>query len=248
MSKQQHQATSPLFANSQQAIASRFWIGTLSAAIMTSCVFIDGTVLSGIWALGLIGIFLTVSAGVCGMIFTRRAKKMDQLISGAKVLAGWEMDEQMLKEYAMLHNAESRTKNDAIMTLVTILFVVITLPFLFFLESDERLGFALIMAGVLAIVFLASRFFPMYYRRQNLRGDRRILLGPKYAYLNGYLHNWDFPLSGLKEVKIITTPFYGLQLVYYTTDRTFKHDHVLKIPAPRNTDLQKVIVALRSAN
>ena len=248
MSIHQHQATSPPLPNSQRTIATRFWIVTLSAAIVTCCIFIDGTPLSGIWALGLIGIFLTVSAGVCGLIFTRRAEKMDQLISGAKVLAGWEMDEQMKKEYAMLQNAESRTKNNAIMTLVTILFVVITLPFLFFLESDERLGFVLIMAGILATVFLASRLLPIYYRRRNLRGDRRILLGAKYAYLNGYLHNWDFPLSGLKEVKVITTPFYGLQLVYYTTDRTFKHDHVLKIPAPRDTDLQQVVAALRSAN
>jgi len=173
---------------------------------------------------------------------------MDHLISGVKVLAAWSMDEQMARDYVMLQKSESSAKNNAIMLLVTILFVVITIPFLFFLESDERLGFITIMAGVLAFVFVASRFFPWYYRMRNLQGDRRVLIGAKYAYINGYLHNWDFPLSGLQEVQTITTPFTGLNLIYYTTDRTFKHNHELKIPAPEDVDLRQLITKLRAAN
>lgn len=234
--------------NSQKRIAVNCWLLALLCGAITGGVFVDGTPLSGIWALGLIGIFLTISAIICGCIFTSRARKLDNLLSGTEVLAGWKMDEQMARGYAMLQQTESSAKNSAIMLLVTILFVVITILFLFFLESDERLGFVAIMAGLLAVVFAASRFFPWYYHRRNLQGDRRVLIGAKYAYINGYLHNWDFPLSGLKEAKTITTPFNGLNLIYFTTDRTFKHNHELKIPVPEDVDLKHLIAQLRAAN
>jgi len=248
MSQQQSHENSQKLPNSERRIAKRFWLLCLVFGAVTGGVFIDNTPLSGFWALGLVGIFLTISAIICGCIFTSRAQKMDHLISGVKVLAAWSMDEQMARDYVMLQKSESSAKNNAIMLLVTILFVVITIPFLFFLESDERLGFVTIMAGVLAFVFVASRFFPWYYRMRNLQGDRRVLIGAKYAYINGYLHNWDFPLSGLQEVQTITTPFTGLNLIYYTTDRTFKHNHELKIPAPEDVDLRQLITKLRAAN
>ena len=241
-------STPPTLPNSQKRIAANCWILSLIFAAITGCVFIDETPVSGIWALGLVGIFLTISAIICGILFTSRAKKMALLISGAEVLASWEMNQQMKKDYVLLQNSESSAKNNAIMVLLTILFAVITIPFLFFLESDERLGFVVLMAGLLAVLFAASRFFPWYYRRRNLRGDSRVLIGAKYAYINGYLHNWDFPLSGLKEAKIMVKPFNGIHLIYFTTDRTFKHNHELAIPAPDDVDIQQLVAMLRAAN
>jgi hypothetical protein len=83
------------------------------------------------------------------------------------------------------------------MWMIVILFGLISLPFIFFLEGGEMLYFLLIMGSLILIVFGTSRFFPWYYRRHNLKGDRQVLIGSKYAYVNGYFHNWDFPLSGL---------------------------------------------------
>ena len=67
-------------------------------------------------------------------------------------------------------------------------------------------------------------------------------------YINGFFHNWDFLLSGLSKVKIIKKPFYGINLVYYYTDRTFKHSEELFIPANKNIDLNNLIVALEKGN
>jgi hypothetical protein len=224
------------------------WLAAILFAMTGVGVFREGTPLSGIWPLGLLSIFLTVSSLVCGMIFTHRARKMARLLSGEEVLASWILDDAMRRTFAQVQNQESQAKNSAVILLIGAFFLVITILFLFFLKADERLGFFGIMAGLFLVVFIASRFFPWYYHRRNLQGDGQILLGGKYAYINGYLHNWDFPLSGLKRVKVINTPFYGLQLTYYTTDRTFRHDHELKIPAPESVDLDKVAARLRKEN
>lgn len=224
-----------------------FWLFSFAFALTTSLVFLDGTPVSGFWALGFVSIFCTLSAVTCALIFSSRAKKMANLLSGDTLLARWTMDEQMLQDYVTLQKTESDAKNSAIMYLLTVLFTVISIPFLFMLEGDERGDFLLIMAFVLLLVFTASRFFPWYYRARNMRGDRQILIGAKYAYLNGYLHNWDFPLSGLSSIKIITSPFYGLHLIYYYTDRTFKQTHQLKIPAPPEMDLKSLIEKIRVA-
>jgi hypothetical protein len=173
---------------------------------------------------------------------------MGKLLTGESLLVRWELDDQTLHHYVVTQKKGNDEKNKVIMGLITLLFGLISVLFLFFLERDERAVFLLIMGAMLLIVFIASRFFPWYYHRQNLKGDRQILIGEKYAYLNGYFHNWDFPLSGLSKISIIEEPFYGLHLTYYYTDKTLKHMHDLKIPAPAGMNLQPVIGLIRKSN
>ena len=116
------------------------------------------------------------------------------------------------------------------------------------MDAGDRAGFVIIIGSVVLIVFAASKFFPYYYYRRNMKGDRQILIGKKYAYLNGIFHNWDFPLSGLKKVKVIKKPFYGLSFTYYYTDRTWQNTEELEIPAPENIDLSLLANQLKSFN
>lgn len=104
------------------------------------------------------------------------------------------------------------------------------------------------MGSILLVVFAASKFLPVYYYRQNLKGDRQILIGEKYAYFNGYFHNWDYPLSGLSKVKEIKKPFHGIYLAYYYTGLTWRLVHEIKFPFPENFDPKPIVDRLRSSN
>lgn len=210
--------------------------------------FFDNNPLTGIWALAFIGIFLTISLFVIAKIFQSRAKKMDGLLSGTELLANWKLDKELILIYSQYKKSKALEKNKVVMWIVGILFVVITIPFLFFLEDDERFGFLLIIGSVFLIVLFSSLFFPNYYFRKNNKGDGQILIGSKYAYINGYFHNWDFPLSGLSKVKVIKSPFYGINLTYYFTDRTWQRSEELIIPAPENVDLNILIGQLKKRN
>ena len=173
---------------------------------------------------------------------------MDKLKTGEKLLVHFQLDDEMIKKYAQTLREESKEKNKAIMWVIGILFLIVTIIFLFIIEKDERGGFLAIIGSIVLIVFAASRFFPWYYYRRNLKGDGQILIGEKYAYFNGYFHNWDYPLSGLSKVKSIKSPFHGIYLAYYYTDRTWRHTHEIKFPVPEEFDPNPIIQRLRSAN
>ena len=189
--------------NKQRTTARTFSLLTILAVVILVLPFLDGNPFTGMWALAFLGIFLSLFFFVVALLFGRRAKKMDSLQSGEKLLVHLQMTDEMKKQYATTLRDESGAKNKAVMWVVGVLFVVITIPFLFFLEKDEIGGFMLIMGSILFVVFAASKFFPVYYYRKNLKGDGQILIGEKYAYFNGYFHNWDYPLSGLSKVKAI---------------------------------------------
>ena len=234
--------------NSQKRISNVFWILMVVFDLLMVVPFCDGNPLSGFWALAFISMFLSLSSCVVAVIFLNRSRKMDKLLAGEALLARWELDDEALQAYVTNQKMETSEKNKAIMWLIAILFGLITLLFLFFLDGDERAGFLQIMGSIVLIVFGASRFFPWYYHHQNLKGDRQVLIGRKYAYINGYFHNWDFPLSGLTKIAAITKPFYGLHITYYYTDRTLKHTQDLKIPAPAGMNLLPVIDRIRKGN
>ena len=104
-----------------------------------------------------------------------------------------------------------------------------------------------IMLLLIAAIGAFAFGMPNYYKSKNTLGDGHVLIGRKFAYINGYFHNWDFPLSGIKKAIIIHEPFYGIYIKYYYTDRTFTNTEELNIPAPQNIDLQKVINELNSS-
>lgn len=234
--------------NKQRTTARTFSLLTILAVVIMVLPFLEGNPFTGIWALGFLGIFLSLFFFVVALLFGRRAKKMDRLQTGEKLLVHLEMTGEMIKQYATTLRDESRAKNKAVMWVVGALFVLITTPFLFFLEGDEIGGFVLIMGSVLFFVFVASKFFPGYYYRKNLKGDGQILIGEKYAYFNGYFHNWDYPLSGLSKVKAIKEPFHGIYLAYYYTDLTWRHSHEIKFPLPESFDPKPIVERLRSSN
>ncbi len=234
--------------NRQRTTARTFSLLTILAVVIMVLPFLDGNPFTGMWALAFLGIFLSLFFFVVALLFGRRAKKMDRLQTGEKLLVHLEMNGEMKKQYATTLRDESRAKNKAVMWVVGILFVVITIPFLFFLEKDEMGGFLFIMGSIFFIVFVASKFFPGYYYRKNLKGDGQILIGEKYAYFNGYFHNWDYPLSGLSKVKAIKEPFHGIFLAYYYTDLTWRHSYEIKFPLPESFDPKPIVERLKSSN
>ena len=106
----------------------------------------------------------------------------------------------------------------------------------------------MVYIGLLVFLSFFAFGMPRYYKYQNSKNDGNILIGAKFAYINGYFHNWDFVLSGLSKVKIIDEPFYGIGLVYYYTDRTFRHSEALYIPANEGENLEGLVAVLKEKN
>jgi len=233
--------------NNQQTTVSRLWIVAAIFAILTVLPFMEWSPIAGVWAIAFVSFFLFISSLAIAWMFRGRSEKLQKLISGESLLREWTLTPEQKESYVNYLYDQERGKNLAIF--FSISFVAVIVFGLFILSIDEG---KLAMLGVLAGLILFLSFFafvmPIYYRYSNRKGDGKILICAKYAYINVYFHNWDFLLSGLSRIKVIQKPFYGINLVYYYTDRTLRHSEEIFIPANEGMDLEELVESMKRLN
>ncbi len=230
--------------NSQRKPITVSLLISLISVVVVVLTFSESSPLKGFYALSLVGIFVGISALVVAFVFRSRAKKLDTLISGENILASWQLNDQQKAAYSGFLYKNEQTKNKAILIITSILIAVIFGGFILFIDEGKAAMF-LVMLALLALVTLFALGMPAYYRSKNRKGDGLVLIDRKYAYINGFFHNWDFPLSGIQKVKIIENPFYGLFIQYYYYDRTLKNTEELSVPAPSGFDLKSLVSQLK---
>lgn len=230
--------------NNQFNLVKFFLLVAFISLIISILPFFNNNPLTGIWAIALFGMFVFLSAVIVAFIFKSRAKKLQTLITGENLVVSWTLNSKEKSTYVKCLFENEKAKNKGILWITTILIVVIFGIFILVIEEGKA---AMFLAMIALIVFLGLFAFgmPIYYKNKNLNGDGNVLIGKKYAYINGFFHNWDFPLSGIKKVGVIHEPFYGLYIQYYYTDRTFANTEELNIPAPQSADLECVINELK---
>jgi len=234
--------------NNQNIIVKR---SLYTAVVFAILVFVPAMIVGGadwVFALAMVGILGFFSSLGVAWMFHSRSKKLQSLITGANLLARWQLTPEQKEHYVSYLFESQRAKNKIIFSIMVVMFVLIFGGFIAVIEDDAKMPMFLAMVGFIAFLSLFAFGMPYYYRNSNRNGDGEILIGAKYAYINGYFHNWDFPLSGLRSVKIIKEPFYGISLIYYYTDRTLRHTYEMQIPANNDIDLKEVIEKMLEAN
>ena len=196
-------------------------------------------------------VFLSFFFGVCcvviALMFRSRSKKLQSLISGDSLIASWVLNSTQKEMYVNYLFQKEKQRNKIILFTITVISIVIF--GIFILVIDEgKIAMLGVMVGLIILMAIFAYGMPYYYKKSNKKGDGKILIGAKYAYINGYFHNWDFPLSGLSKIKEIHNPFYGLHINYYYTDRTLKNNEEIYIPANLDVDLGHIINALEVQN
>lgn len=230
--------------NSQQKAVIISLIISFSGVILTYLTFTEGNPLYKAYAFTLISIFIVLGGLIVAIILRSRAKKMKTLISGENVIASWQLSHQKKLEYVNFLFQNEKDKNKAIF-LITAFLIVIVFGIVILVMGEGRGVMFLFMVALIAIIATFAFAMPAYYRNKNLKGDGVILIGRKFAYINGFFHNWDFPLSGIQKVKIIEKPFHGLYIKYYYYDRTLKNSEELNIPSSPDIDLEHVVSLLK---
>ncbi len=233
--------------NNQSSIVKKAWYSAGFFLLVIILAFMDLDSLPIHPAFIMLSIFFLIMSVVIAFMFRSREKKLQKLITGDNLIAQWVLTPEQKKKYANYLFKFESGKNQII--LFSISFIAIIVFGIFILVIDEgKMAMFLVLLGLIAFLATFAFGMPFYYRSKNLRGDGKILLGAKYAYINGYYHNWDFPLSGLSKVKPIKDPFYGINLIYYYTDRTLKNSEELFIPANKDIDVKALAEQLRKAN
>jgi len=232
--------------NSQRKAVVISSLISLFTALLVILTFIDGSYIYQIYALRFIGIFVLISGIIVSFVFNSRAKKLDKLINGENIVASWQLNEKQKEDFVSLLYQNEQAKNKSLFILTTVLIIVIFGAFALLMDEG---GIAMFAIMIILIIFLAVFAFgmPAYYRVKNNKGEGLVLIGKNYAYLNGFFHNWDFPMSGIQKIKLIEKPFRGIYIQYYYYDRTLKHTEELTIPAPDYVDLAALVKTLRKS-
>ena len=233
--------------NSQTKIVRNAWIAAGIFFILMLAPFFENNPLEGFWALAMISLFFLLLSLVIVYVFKGRSKKMESLINGENLIARWKLSDSEKEAFINYNYQLEKNKNRGILIIISVFMIVIFGLFIVFME-DGKLFMFLMLLGYLVFISFFALFMPFYYKLQHKKGDGKILLGSKFAYINGYFHNWDYPLSGLKKVKAIKKPFYGIKLVYYYTDRTLTNSEELTIPVSKEIDVNEIIKMLKLKN
>ncbi len=224
--------------NNQMPIAKRAWYLAVFFFLIIFSAFSE--IIEIHPAIVMISIFLFIMSVIIGFMYRSRGKKLQNLISGDNLIASWILTPDLKKAYVNTLFEQRRGMNMLILLVISVMAIVIFGLFILFIDEGKLFMFEALI-GLIAFLSIFAFGMPYYYRYKNMQGDGYILIGKKYAYVNGFFHNWDLPLSGIKRVRIIKKPFYGLSLVYYYTDRTLKHSEELIIPANENVDLEALV-------
>ena len=233
--------------NNQDSIAKRSLIVASIFALLTIMTLVDWSPIAGLWYITIISFFLTMASLIVAWMFRGRAEKLQSLISGDNLLASWHLSPEEKKQYVNYLFKQSIDKNIVILFSISVIIVIVFVTFIIFID-EGKLAMLGVMFGLILFLALFAFGMPLYYRYQNSKGDSEVLIGAKYAYINGFFHNWDYPLSGLSKIKIIKEPFYGIDLIYYYTDRTLQHQEEILIPVNKEVELHSIVNSMREAN
>lgn len=237
----------PKIKNRQAKAARNSIVFAFVSAILVVLPFYEGNPLSDLWGITFIALCSLITSLIVAMMYNNRSKKMKSLLNLSKLLAGWDMDQEMKNSYVAELSREIYSRSKMLLWVISGFFLFFVVLFLFFTGDDWPL-FLAIMGSAYLVIFIAGISAPPYYTSRNKRGDGHVLIAAKYIYINGFFHNWDFPLSGLESIKPIKEPFHGIELIYYYTVRHTVQTQEIRIPIPDFIDSEKLIAQIKSEN
>lgn len=236
----------PQIENTQRTIYKRALLCSVIFFVIMLIPFMENNPISGIWAIAFFEFFLAVSSLVVAVMYKSRANKLDRLLSGDRLLAQWTLTKEDKKKYADFLFENKSSKNKLLFFIMLAFIILIFGLFIIFMDDNEaRLYMFIVMVVLITVLGVVAFMMPYVLKRKSLNADGHVLIGSKYAYVNGYFHNWDFLLSGLEEAKVIYEPFYGLHLTYFYMVRSIRNTEELDIPAPAGYDVNELLEKLK---
>jgi len=237
----------PKIENKQaKAVRNSLIVAAFSAVLMV-LPYYEGNPLSDLWGISFIALCSLLTSLIIALMYNKRSKKMKSLLNQSKLLAGWDMDKQMKEIYVTEFRREIYSRSKMLLWVISAFFLFFVVLFLFIVKDDWPL-FVGIMGSAYLVIIIAGISAPSYYTSRNKRGDGHVLVGSKYIYINGYFHNWDFPLSGLTSIEPISKPFRGIELIYFYTVRRNVQTQEIRIPVPDFVDSEKLITQIQAEN
>jgi hypothetical protein len=134
---------------------------------------IDG--MSGGYAIAFISFFLAVSSVAVSLLFVHRARVMDAILSDPSPLAHWIYPEEMARTSIEREYREYQVRNRIMFFIIGGMLGLVALFFLIFIGEGGP-ETALILLGLMVILFIVSRIAPGIERRRAMKASHEAFI------------------------------------------------------------------------
>lgn len=193
-----------------------------------------------------VGLLLSITFLICFFVFLGQAKHLSRMFNKEELLAHWYFDNAAHLQKAEEEFRAKKKTNRILLTVVTALFVVIGFAFAAFGFDDieEASVFMLIMAGVLAIIYIAALTSPRASYNRMIKSSPEVFVGPISAWVMGEYVQWKAPMTRLTRVEFEQNASGVLIAIHYEILQRYGYQHQeSRIPVPAGKEQEAYTVA-----
>ncbi|HSJ58135.1 MAG TPA: hypothetical protein VLC95_13210 [Anaerolineae bacterium] len=159
------------------------------------------------FALQCLGVFVGLTGAVTAVLFGYRARRLQSMVRGEKLLAHWTYTGPEVEAQAARDMESARQRNRLLLLLVGGFVVACTVPMTIYGyldgEGDNMPLFVGMMAAVFVLVAVFALGMPVLQARRARGSSHEALIAENGLYVNGALHTWNAPLALLDGVSMV---------------------------------------------
>jgi hypothetical protein len=191
--------------------------------------------------------FLPIVAGLVGAFFYfQRARTLDNMLKGEKVLAHWRYSADEWDRFASEEAEEEKSEKTGLFLVITAFALLFGFLFLLFAPDREAGRWVFVaMLGLIVIIaitaFLSIRFSPFRSRGR----PTEAYVSDDGVFINGTLHTWNVPGTMLSKAEFQAGPPSLLEIEYSFVTRYGMDFATVRVPVPQGEEAAARQVAQR---
>jgi len=237
-------------SNSERRVV-RIWlvIGALAILAIALPPIVGMNMMGSGYALQFVSFFGLIVAVIVVIVYSQRARRLERILSGERLLAHWQYGGEEWRRYA---EAEYRTQRGEMLGLLVVVDGMMVVIGLFFALVGGEAGRAVFLGllGFAILLALGVWLLPYLRYRRDASGTGEAYISPLGIYLNGSLHIWDALTARLESVEVVSSGAPGmtsiLAVAYSFLTRAGRQTTTVRIPVPagREHEAHEVAAAL----
>jgi hypothetical protein len=221
--------------NKQQRVANVWLILTfIFLFIIFIPAFVDMDMMNGGFAMQFLSGFMVIIGIVVFVIYRKRAKILNKLLTGNDILVHWKYSPEEWKKYSEIDFTEDKIAKRGLLILVAVIALVIGI--VLSIANEDPL-FLLICIGIIVIVAIPAFLVPKIRHSRNQSRIGEVLIAPYAVYLNGAFHNWNMLGAKMEKVNLDESVDPKLiRIMYSFPTRTGRQEEEIRVPVPKGED------------
>lgn len=221
------------FSNPLRRTARRAWIITLFGVVMIfgpmNLDWANG--MDAGYAIAAFGVLFIIIGLVISFIYGKLARRLDEILSGEKLLAHWTYSDEEWRQYTETDYKIDRREKWQLFLIVAGISVVVGV-FLALLNPEAWWIFACIILGLIAFTGLAAWLSTLYFHHKNKTSKSAVWISENGVYFNKILHAWNVIGSKFERIKYLEETPRLIEFEYSVISRSGRDHQTVRVPVP----------------